>query len=193
MAKNLIVDIDGCLYDFVGALRSYVTEIGVVKDAPDPKTYYFAEEWGLSRPSFNYEYQRFVAGDGLTCRGPEPGAVEALSAAKRLGFKVIIATARGTTGDPIFDRKARTDTVGWLNWNGVPHDGLAFLDDKRPLILAADAVIEDKPDAVEFAADSQRVKAICFDRSYNAEARCDYRIRTWEQLLPILQEVNEAS
>jgi hypothetical protein len=142
MRPFILVDLDECIYDFVGALRTWlIMQWGKdPRDLPPPQTWNFASEWGLTMEEFHTACHEATTAGFLFLHGsPLPGTVEALTRLRHYG-RVFLVTARdfGEAGS------ARRNTMMWLTRYGIPFDGLVFTSEKHE--LGADYALDDKPE-----------------------------------------------
>jgi 5'(3')-deoxyribonucleotidase len=133
------VDLDGVVYDFVGALRDYLVEVHSYDPAhlKSPTTWAFGPEWGLTEEEFNHHCDEATDAEWLFVYGdPIPGAHSAISYLREQGHSIHIITARN------FGTKSESNTRIWLDRHNFPRQSLTFAHDKT--ILDADIFIDDK-------------------------------------------------
>lgn len=172
------VDLDGCVYRFVDAMRAWAHRAEGVPLASMPEARSWdamTDEWGWSAEDFARRYRASVhAGDLFWRGGAYPGAVGTLRALAADGHRIEVVTARATAGvDP---ELARDATRHWLEAHGVPFDALAICADKEH--HEVDCFIEDAPHNVaRLEAAGRRPHLI--DRPWNRDADVARRVRTW--------------
>lgn len=146
------IDLDGVLYDFVGALRLALEARGY--DVPDeaPDSWDFAS-WGLPRKITFSVMKESILEEGVFVIGKEiEGAVEGMEALGGLGIHRRIVTNKtfssyGKTPGSVLNYEARSQVIDWLDAYQVPYETLVFTDsslgknDHR-----AHIVLDDKPD-----------------------------------------------
>jgi uncharacterized HAD superfamily protein len=151
------VDLDGVVFNYVDAIRSYLWLSE--HEAPDPFKWELWECWGMTEDAFwaeaheAYEQHLFFKGS------PYPGAIEALCDLTMLGHTLHIITARA---HPVGQR----DTEAWLDSYDVPYDSLTFASDKT--CQPVDAFIEDNLHNAEKLVE-HGVKAFLLDRPWNQD------------------------
>lgn len=167
------VDLDGCVYDFVGDFRTWVhAHTGKPLDVmPDAETWnFFADQWGLTLA----EYLDLLAvgvrrGEVFRNGNPIPGALKHLRNLARLGHELHIVTNRPQDG-------ARENTLHWLALWRVPFTSLTFAADKT--CVPVDVFIEDNVDNAT-ALEAAGTPAIVFDQAWNRHYTGSTRCHTW--------------
>ena len=118
---SLGIDLDGCVYDFVDALRRTVAartgiDVASLKDACCWN--FFAHCWGLTLAEFLDHFAHGVDTGTIFGTGtPLPGAVETLQALAADGHELHIITDRGGNGSREI---AEASTRAWLAEHAVP-------------------------------------------------------------------------
>lgn len=200
--KIVNVDLDGVVYDFVGAMRSafdYRHNIDAgeryesdPKDWPDPSQWSIWKEWPISYDEF-YRVMYAEIRDNFVFRqgAPIEGAVEGMEALGDIGFHVRIVTSK-TFRDKTITEKARRSTLSWLATHDIHYDTIAFSDaEQGKTSYKAHVVIDDKP-KVETWAQPDALNII-FHQRWNrtigefpdmAEGGGVFcRAQTWEQVV----------
>jgi uncharacterized HAD superfamily protein len=157
------IDLDGCVYDYVGAMRRHFMACGRHRDSlPDPDHYEIWECWGMTSAEFWQATNESIAA-GL-CFGigvPYKGAVDALAELNDAGHTLHIVTARRRTA------RAISLTARWLERHGIEYKSLTFSSDKRA--VPVDLFVEDSTrNALEIAAATGR--PLLLDRTWNRDA-----------------------
>ena len=138
-------DLDGVMYDFVGALRSYISASTgrPAETMPDPTCWnFFADDWGMSLDQFLAACTAGVdAGVIFRVGDPYPGAAAGTAALLAAGHRVHIVTDRASMGAPGF---AAQHTSQWLAQHNITFTSLTVTADKRS--VHTDAFIEDRPE-----------------------------------------------
>lgn len=134
--RVLVVDIDGCLADFDGGFARWLSKAHPRLDAK------------ANGPSLEAAKQDFYASGGFLLLEPLDGAAQSMTAAKKLGLKIAIITARQKRRH----RNVETDTIGWLKRHEMSYDLLIFDRDK------AEAICEHVLPATVVAAVEDRLK-----------------------------------
>lgn len=166
------IDLDGVCYDFVAALRTWLTSKGRdPRGLPEANCWdFFRDQWGMTTAEFIAECAEGVDAGVIFREGdPMPQARWALQALHGMGHTVHIVTDRS------FGRRSQENTAAWLAEHGIRFDSLTFSADKT--IVRTDAFVDDKPANVE-ALRKAGVRAFLFDRPHNQEARHLRRVAT---------------
>jgi phosphoglycolate phosphatase-like HAD superfamily hydrolase len=138
------IDIDGCLYDFVGAVRRYRVQVYGLDQAtmPPARQWAFFTDWGMSLQEFLADVHAGVEAGVIFGEGdPLPGVVDALGALAGAGHSLHLVTDRGSWGSP---GRALELTHAWLEAHGVPFDTLTIAADKTT--VPCQVFIEDRPE-----------------------------------------------
>ncbi len=152
------IDLDGVLYDFVGALRDYAG----MHNAPEARRWEFYEDWGWTREKFKEVCDAGVGDGEIFWRGsPIDGAVELTHALKAAGHRVVIVTARdfGSAG------ASRNATRSWLRAWGFHYDELHFAEDKTQFNL--DWMLDDSPHVAEQFRGHPKTRFVLMDQPWN--------------------------
>lgn len=145
------VDIDGVLYDFVGAMRHEMAINGFDPKPEDPLMSLHGA-WGVTRETFEevmYEGIRHgrVFGPSYPDRLIE-GARDALVRLSDEHF-IRLVTAKGGFPPPLRVDAIR-NCIHWLADNDIPFDDIAFVTHHKTGYLA-DVVIDDRPEPSRWA------------------------------------------
>lgn len=134
------VDIDGPVYDFMAAIRSWMILRGHdPATLTDPVRYEVYEQWGLTRAEFDDECDRAVRAGHLFRGGePEPGAAAACTDLLDAGHQVHLITARPTWAGQM---NVRAITELWLRQHAIPYTALKFSVNKARIKM--DVFIDD--------------------------------------------------
>lgn len=133
------VDLDGCVYGFVSALREYIRQTEGRTDLPQQTCWEFYEtDWGYTPEAFRELCDAGVdAGVVFAYGEPIPGSVEVLRRLKERGHSIHIVTSRHFGSPGASERVTRE----WLDRHQVPYDSLTFSHDKT--IVPTDIFIDD--------------------------------------------------
>lgn len=154
---NVVVDLDGVVYDFVGALRSWLIAKGYPKVGAEPQHWDFPE-WGIPPERIELECMEAVAAGHLFWTGTAvEGAAEVLRAIRIEGHTIKFVTARCWSGSV-------EATHAWLATQGIEYDGIVFVRDKA--CVAADLYLDDAPHQIVALRSAGR-RAVVFDQPYN--------------------------
>lgn len=144
------IDLDGVVYDFVGAIRKFVSNryphMPLLDTGPTCWDFYDVD-WGMSLEAFlalcdDSVDNGFVFWDG----DPIPGSVEMMRRLKNAGHTLHIVTDRS------YGTKSKIATTAWLKAYDVPYDTLTFASDKT--LVRTDFFIDDKPANVKALRDA---------------------------------------
>ncbi len=167
------VDLDGVVYDFTEAMRSYLAIYHGYDRAklPDPPQWHTWESWGLTQAQFtDYFAQGVEAGHVWWTGEPEPGAVDALEDLRNEGHTIHIVTHRNNMG-----ATGMANTSLWLEQHCVPYDSLTFSRFKTD--LKTDIFLEDNVDNY-LALEVSGVVPVLMDRPWNSRDPRALRFRS---------------
>ncbi|QNL30570.1 hypothetical protein SEA_SPEEDDEMON_1200 [Gordonia phage SpeedDemon] len=164
---RVMIDLDGVLYDFAGALAQSMIDLGFeARDLPEPTEWAFFKDWGLTLKGFEMVYNNAVNRGALFDRFPvRREDLDALRQIRGEGHTIHIVTARGMGS---LKTLAQEQTVEWLGINGVPYDTLTFAEDKT--IIPTDFALEDNRDNYNALRNTaHRTQAYLYDQPYNRD------------------------
>lgn len=171
------IDLDGVVFDFVGALRhAFCGSLVPTPAYPDPQRWEMWDDWGMAKADW------IAATNGAVARGLfregwfYPGARKGLAAIKAAGHRVHLVTARDC-------EQAGADTSEWLLRHGVAYDSLLFSRDKT--VVPVDLFIEDNVDNA-IALKEAGTPVFLIHRPWNASAMetCGVPyVYTWEDFV----------
>ncbi len=173
------VDLDGVCADYTAAFARVVAqEKGCdIADLPTGRSWDF-HEWGLDEiGGFDHLHRLAVLEHRMFADMPMlDGCAAALWRLSDAGVWIRIITHRLVVhwGHQV----AVTDTVSWLDTNGIPYRDLCFLGRKPE--VEADLYVDDAPHNVT-ALRARGNDVIVFDASYNAEVEGP-RARSWPEV-----------
>lgn len=175
------IDLDGCAYDFVGALRSIVMETYPTRlrmTFPEPTCWEFWTEWGLTFEEWKACFDSGAA-DGSLFGWLAPLDHGIIS---KLGqdHEIHVVTHR--------PEAAEATTRDWLERWRIRYDTLTFSDDKTS--VPTDVFIDDKPENVRALLDNG-VDALLFDRRWNRGANAVglRRVSGWPAFRDYIKEI----
>lgn len=160
-ALTIGVDVDGVIYDLVGACREHFAHTyGLTEEQMPATTWNFWKEWaGDWTPG---DFWREVHGNGLTVSGrPEVAAQVGLEQLSADGHRIHIITAR----NPFLGRNA--ETAAWLVKNGVPFNAFTMTSKAGKVDIPVDVMIEDHYETALACVHPDRT-SILFDQPWNA-------------------------
>ena len=181
------VDLDGILYDFVGALERWCdmpcrmcSNCGLTrhyrKQVP-ATTWEFYREWGWTASGFRNVCDEGVNADYIFLDGPPtPGSVDALHTLRSDGHTIILITARdfGAPG------KSEELTRRWLQKYGVPYDELHFNGDKTS--VPTDVFLEDCTENLIALEEAGPTVAYAWDQPWNQDWK-GARVGDWGEFV----------
>lgn len=173
------VDLDGCVYDFVGALRTWLcSNHGMESDwLPDAQRWDFFEDWGLTAPQFLQHCTESVDAGHLFRHGwPIHGAKRALDTLRAEGHTLHVVTNRA------FGRRSVENTEAWLIEHAIPFDSLTFAADKTT--VRTDAFIEDNVEN-HLALRAAGVKSFLLQRPWNAHHQA-HTVLSWPHFVMVI-------
>lgn len=141
--------------------------------------------------------EEFYTGGKFRELEPIPNAPESIRQLKRMGYKIVILTAR-----PHWQYKQLyADTLDWLNTHGVPHDLILFNKDKVEALYEhvmpawPTAFVEDHPRNALALADVG-VNVLLFDQEHNRKvetAENIHRVLDWAEVMDRIGEAENAT
>ncbi len=165
---TIAVDLDGCLYDFTGAMRKWLLTRGWSEDQLVPPTQYYSQkDWNIEQEVFNQELITALdTGDMFRVGVAYPDAIRGVRDLGLAGHNIVINTARFFNG---LEGKALAATLLWLREHRVHPDLVHLanpLDKMDKLAVPFDLLIDDHPSNVETALGAGRA-AVLLDRDWN--------------------------
>jgi 5'(3')-deoxyribonucleotidase len=184
--KGLIVgvDLDGVCADFYGRMREIAAEWFEcdIKQLTENVSYGLAE-WGVRPEKYESLHRFAVLQRSLfeTCR-MIPGARKYLRLLSDDGARIRIITHRLFVF--YFHKSAVSQTVDWLDHNGIPYIDLCFMKEKEQ--VGADIYVEDNPQNIEALRQSGH-QVICFGNSTNTHVASP-RATSWAEVYRLIHE-----
>ena len=173
------VDLDGVCSDFYGRMREIAAEwFERPLDELTTDVSYELREWGIEKPDQYESLHRFaVTQRQLFETSPMiPGARLYLRKLSDEGARIRIVTHRLFIH--YFHNLAVSQTVDWLDRNGIPYWDLCFMKDKEQ--VGADIYVEDSPANIERLR-SEGFHTICFGNSSNKDVPAP-RAESWDEV-----------
>jgi 5'(3')-deoxyribonucleotidase len=178
------VDLDGVCADFYARIREIAAEwferdiSTLTQDVS-----YGLPEWGLDPDEYE-KIHRFAVTqrDLFGSVKMIPGARKHLRKLSNEGYKIRIITHRLFI--QFFHKMAVTQTVEWLDLNGIPYWDICFLKEKEQ--VNADIYIEDSPGNIT-ALREKGLNVICFANSTNKEVS-EPRARDWGEVYKFIKQ-----
>jgi 5'-nucleotidase len=170
------VDLDGVCGDYVASLRTVVAAERDVDPATltSDVTWDFAS-WGLDREGFLEMHRKAVDGGMFATMPMIAGASEALWRLSNAEVWIRIITHRLIMNG--VHHTVTTDTVLWLERNGIPYRDLCFIGAKSD--VGAHCYIDDAPHNIEALRQAGNT-VIIFDQPYNRHLP-GLRAASWEE------------
>lgn len=185
------IDLDGCGYDQVEALRRWMKQIlpsqhpAQVKLSTmgrnDPTTpWHFYETWGFSWEQIKPFWAAGVdAGVIWRSGAPIEGFREVMTRLEAAGHKRHVVTDRS------IGKNCETATVTWLETYKIPYDTLTFTADKTS--VPVDVFIEDR-DKNFLALNQAGTPCFLMDRPWNRHIDAgDLRVNNWYEFYHQIQ------
>jgi len=191
--KGLVlgVDLDGVCADSYGKMREIAAEWFEkrLEDLPTDVSYGLPE-WGINSMDEYRSLHRFaVTQRDLFKDVPMlPGARKHLRLLSQEGARIRIVTHRLFIH--YFHNLAVTQTIDWLDNNGIPYWDLCFMKEKDQ--VAADIYVDDSPDNIERLRE-RGFYTICFANSTTQQVS-EPRAKSWAQVYSLIDKrVRESS
>ena len=179
------VDLDGVCSDFYGRMREIAAE-WFERPLSDLTTdvSYGLDEWGIQQPDQYESPHRFaVTQRQLFETSPMiPGARLYLRKLSDEGARIRIVTHRLFIH--YFHNLAVSQTVDWLDRNGIPYWDLCFMKDKEQ--VGADIYVEDNPANITRLR-GEGFHTICFGNSSNRDVAAP-RAESWSEVYRLVHE-----
>lgn len=176
--KIIGVDLDGVCADFYGRMREIAAEWFEcsINDLTEEVSYGF-REWGVRSDEQYSSLHRFaVTQRGLFETTPMiHGARKYLRKLSDEGARIRVITHRLFIH--YFHKTAVSQTIDWLDRNGIPYWDLCFMKQKEQ--VGADLYIEDSPGNVE-SLRKKGLLTICFGNSTNVTI-AEPRVKSWKE------------
>ena len=179
------VDLDGVCSDFYGRMREIAAEwLERPLDDLTTDVSYELREWGIDKPDQYESLHRFaVTQRQLFETSPMiPGARLYLRKLSDEGARIRIITHRLFIH--YFHNLAVSQTVDWLDSNGIPYWDLCFMKDKEQ--VGADIYVEDSPANIERLRRAG-FHTICFGNSSNRDVTAP-RAESWGDVYRLVHE-----
>jgi 5'(3')-deoxyribonucleotidase len=181
--KIIGVDLDGVCADFYSRMREIAAEwFECPLDDLTAEVSYGLAEWGVKSPEQYQSLHRFaVLQRGLFESTPMMhGARKYLRMLSDEKARIRIITHRLFI--QYFHRAAVSQTIDWLDKNGIPYYDLCFMKDKEQ--VGADLYIEDSPQNVE-SLRKKNLYTICFANSTNVGVG-EPRVGSWQEAYDLI-------
>lgn len=165
---TIAIDLDGCLYDFVGTMRDWLVTRGWDRESmPDPTDYYLHHAWGITNDLLQAEMKAALHAGIMFRKGtPMRDGTHGVRVLGEQGHHLLINSARRLAGaGPL----AKRSTLLWLREQGVHPDDIYMADpvhSEDKLKPAFDLLIDDHPGNVLAAISAGRA-AVLLDRPWN--------------------------
>jgi len=183
--KIIGVDLDGVCSDFYGRMREIAAEWleCPIEDLPTDVSYGLPE-WGIKGEEQYQSLHRFaVTQRNLFKTSPMiPGARKYLRLLSDEGARIRIITHRLFIH--YFHNAAVSQTIDWLDENGIPYWDLCFMKAKEQ--VGADIYVEDAPSNVEKLRASG-LFTVCFANSTNKLISAP-RANSWDETYSLIHE-----
>lgn len=179
------VDLDGVCSDFYGRMREIAAEW--LECEPEDLTQevsYGLPQWGIrDKEHYNSLHRFAVTQRSLFESSPMiPGARKYLRMLSDEGARIRIITHRLFIYH--FHRVAVSQTIDWLDTNGIPYLDLCFTKEKEQ--VGADIYVEDSPENIEQLR-AKDLYTICFANSTNKKIDPP-RAHSWEEVYDLIHK-----
>jgi len=190
--KILAVDIDGVIADYVDGYERFLIEDNwPLSNIPDHSSYNLAEVYGIPKDIEEEAKRKFQEFGGFKWLSVFDDSRECLEWARELGYKIVLVSAR-----PYLEiRRIYSDTLFWLENNGIPYDAIFWGKDKADIIFSnlypvmPTWFIEDRDKhAIELA--NEGILVLLIDRPYNQGVKHKniIRVEGWGGIARIIKE-----
>jgi hypothetical protein len=185
MITDIGMDMDGVVYPFVNAFKTYCAERQGKLFLPDPVSWHFYEDWDMDENTF-HEWVRDAAieSDVFATENPYEGVVDAWNELRAMGIKIHILTAR--------PQVAWEQTAKWLTSNGLIADSLHFNTAKGFLtkISSGQSLIID--DHVQYYEEAEKngIIPVLMNRAWNAHKKDATRVNNLPELVSLIRGYN---
>ncbi|WP_305731547.1 5' nucleotidase, NT5C type [Trichlorobacter ammonificans] len=181
--KIIGVDLDGVCSDFYKRMREIAAEWLECKiEDLTPEVSYGLGEWGITTEDQYSSLHRFAVTqrDLFKTSDMIPGARKYLRMLSDEGARIRIITHRLFIH--YFHHTAVSQTIEWLDSNGIPYWDLCFMKQKEQ--VGADIYIEDSPTNVE-SLRNKGCLTICFGNSTNVQV-AKPRVKSWSEAYKLI-------
>lgn len=183
---DVAVDMDGVIYPFVEAFRSYCAHRLNIPDLAPATDWNFYREWGIADHEFG-TYLDDASRDFnvFSIMPPEAGTHEGWGSLRAMGVRIHVITHRPAA--------AWAQTAEWLLRYDLRPDTLTFTGDKTVVVHhakgAAAAAVEDR---IEYYDDlvAAGVHTVMLDRPWNADHDA-VRIRNFADFATFVHDLKE--
>jgi hypothetical protein len=185
MITDIGMDMDGVVYPFVNAFKTYCEERQGKLFLPDPVSWHFYEDWDMDEHTF-HEWVNDAATnhDVFLTEKPYDGVVDAWNELRAMGIKIHILTSRPQSG--------WEQTTKWLSNNNLIADSLHFNPTKGFLTKLAkgQALIVD--DHVQYYDEAERsgIIPVLMNRPWNAHKKDANRVNNLHELVSLIRGYN---
>lgn len=142
--KVLNIDLDGVVYDFNDALRTFVTDRTWPEspDLPDPTNWWYHDQWGMTKDEWYSWFRLGVEWGEIWRHGdPIPNSVSTLWDLDAAGFLIRIVTSRLVHKG--LHSKAVISTAKWLDHNNVPYHSISFVGPEGKRQIGGSVLVDD--------------------------------------------------
>lgn len=160
---DVAVDMDGVIYPFTEAFRSYCAHRLGAPDLPTAVDWHFYRSWGLGDEDFAAYLQDACDDFGVfSVLPPEHGTREGWDLLRDLGVRIHVITHRPPAG--------WSQTADWLMTHDLVPDTLTFTGDKTVAVHHAKGAVAAVEDRVEYhdALVAAGVHTVLVDRPWNS-------------------------
>ncbi|MBW8482257.1 5' nucleotidase, NT5C type [Actinomadura parmotrematis] len=158
------VDLDGVVADFYSYMRKVAAEwTGKDIDTLPTGVSWGLPEWGIGGEYASLHHFAVTQRELFSRVDPMPGAALTLREFSKMeDVRIRIITHRLLI--PNFHKMAVEQTVGWLDYHGIPYSDLCFMQEKGA--VGADVYLEDGPENIKKLSEEDK-RVIIFSNSTN--------------------------
>lgn len=182
---EVLVDLDGVVYDWVGTMSGYLQYQGIEAPMELYSQWSVWEDWGISKGEFLRLWRMGVEDKVIYAQGALiEGAREALWYLSDQEYHIHFITNRLTKFG--LHKEIVENTVSWLREAAVPYRSLSFTHNKG---VKAEFGIDDSPDNIEQMQDAG-VGAYLFTAPHNLGESSLPRVDSWAEFIDQVEGMN---
>lgn len=175
---EIVVDLDGVVYDWVTTMSQWLEYNGIPAPVEDHQTWRVWEDWMIPEGMFMRYWRIGIEQDVVYRQGPVmEGAAQALWYLSDNEFHITFATDRLSKFG--LNKQVVDNTTAWLYDAGLPYRSLMFTANKD--VRGAMFGIDDKPANV-VAMQEADIAGFLYDAVHNQDADLP-RVKTWMEFI----------
>ena len=179
------IDLDGVIYPFMSAFRTYCAERMGKLFLPDPTHWLFYEDWDLDKETFDQWLNDAArTHDVFASENPYEGVVEAWEMMRSMGLNIHVVTAR--------PQSAWEQTAGWLTEHNLVADSLHFNPTKSFLSFLSKGKAALLDDHIAYYEEASRsgIVPVLMDRPWNQSKTNAIRVTNLTQFVAFINGYN---